>query len=367
MNFIPLASPDIRSEDISAVNEVLLSGNLVQGKNVQLLENRISEFVKVPYCVLVTNGTATLHLTLLALEIGHGDEVIVPAFSYIASANVVELVGAKTVFVDIEIDTYNINLNQIKSKITPRTKAVIVVHEFGLCANIRQIHELCIEHNLNLIEDAACALGSYEENCHAGSFGVAGSFSFHPRKAITSGEGGAIVTHNENLAKKLRALRNHGIDSNNQNEMDFILPGYNCRLTDIQAALLLSQFNRIESTLSRKKSIANRYLKEINNSKITLPYVPPNKTPSWQTFHVILSENLDRNIVISEFRQKGIGVNYGAQCIPEQTYFKNKYNLDSEIEFPNSLKAYKKGLAIPLYEKLENYQIDYIIESLNKL
>lgn len=367
MNFIPLASPDIRSEDISAVNDVLISGNLVQGKNVELLEKKIANFVGVSDCILVTNGTATLHLILTALGIGPGDEVIVPAFSYIASANVIELVGAKPIFIDIDIDTFNLDVSKIESRISSKTKAIMLVHEFGLCADVGFVKKVCQSKNIYLIEDAACALGSYEKEMHAGSFGIAGSFSFHPRKAITAGEGGAIVTSNRDLANKLRALRNHGIDCVDTGSMNFILPGYNCRITDIQAALLSSQFDRLSEILNKKALIAGRYLKEIHNNDFKLPFIPEDKTPSWQTFHLVLSEKLDRNKVIIELRQKGIGVNYGAQCIPKQTFFKNKYALDVENEFPNSLIAYSRGLAIPLYEKLEKTQIDYIIETLNKL
>ena len=365
--FIPLASPDIREEDILAVNEVLLSGNLVQGKNVQALEQKLAEYLNIENCILLTNGTSTLHLILIALGIGKGDEVIIPAFSYIATANVVELIGAKPIFIDINIETFNIDINKIEKAIGPKTKAIMIVHEFGLTAEAFKIKELCIRNNLFMIEDAACALGAKEGNSFAGTIGVAGSFSFHPRKAITSGEGGAVVTSNTDLANKIRALRNHGIDFTKSDTMDFITAGYNCRMTDFQAALLMSQFSRLDKIINRKSEIAKRYLSEIKNPFIILPKVPHGKTPSWQTFHVLLRNPLKQKEIIIKLRELGIGVNYGAQCMPEQTYYSLKYGHNISIEFPTAHDAYKNGLAIPLYEKLTNEQVTYIIQKINDL
>ncbi len=366
-NFIPLASPDIQDEDINAVKEVLSSGNLVQGKNVAALEKRLAEYLNISNCILLTNGTSTLHLILLTLGIGKGDEVIIPAFSYIATANVVELVGATPIFIDINIETFNIDSNKIEKAISSRTKAIMIVHEFGLSAETFKIKDICDRNKLFMIEDAACALGSKEGDNFAGTLGIAGSFSFHPRKAITSGEGGAVVTSNLEIANKIRALRNHGIDSTKSDVMDFIIPGYNCRMTDFQAALLSSQFNRFDQIIKRKTEIANRYLTEIKNPLITLPKVPLGNTPSWQTFHVLLKNPLKQKETINKLRDLGIGTNYGAQCMPEQTYFKQKYFHNVKLEFPNSLFAYTQGLAIPLYEKLTNEQVDYIIQTINNL
>ena len=366
-NFIPLASPDIRDEDINAVKEVLLSGNLVQGKIVENLEKKIAEYLNVSNCILVTNGTSTLHLILTALGIGKEDEVIVPAFSYIATANVIELVGATPIFVDINIETFNIDSDKIEKAINSKTKAIIIVHEFGLCADALKIKEICDRNKVLMIEDAACALGAKESDYFAGTMGVAGSFSFHPRKAITSGEGGAVVTDNVDLANKIRALRNHGIDYTKSDRMDFIVAGYNCRMTDFQAALLGSQFSRLNQILKRKTEIAERYLSEIKNPYFELPKVSVGKTPSWQTFHVLLLIPLKQKEIIIKLRELGIGTNYGAQCMPDQIFFKKKYNLNVESNFPNALNAYNNGLAIPLYEKLTDEQIDYIINKINTL
>lgn len=365
--FIPLASPDIQEEDINAVSAVLRTGNLVQGKQVEQLENNLAKYLGVQHCVAVTNGTATLHLTLVALGIGPGDEVIVPALSYIATANVVELVGARPVFVDITLDSFNINADLIEAKITPRTKAIMIVHEFGLAADMYRVKAICDAYQLWLVEDAACALGAKDQDIFAGTLGIAGSFSFHPRKAITSGEGGAIITSDDELASRIRALRNHGIDTMNKVKMDFILAGYNCRMTDFQAALLDSQLKRLDIILKQKQQIAERYLNEIKHPNIKLPVISEGKLPSWQTFHIVLQGPLKQAETIAKLLDAGIGSNYGAQCMPAQTYFLKKYKHYSQSEFPEAWTAYQSGLAIPLYEKLNNDQVTHIIQTINSI
>lgn len=364
--FIPLASPDINDEDIGEVVRVLKSGMLVQGPEVENLEKRIAAFIGVKHCIAASNGTATLHLSLIAMGIGAGDEVIVPAFSYIATANVVELTGATSVFVDIDIETFNIKTGDLERAITSRTKAIIVVHEFGLAADISRIKLIADKKGIPVIEDAACALGATQNDKQVGSFGRVGSFSLHPRKAISSGEGGLITTDDEGLADTLRILRNHGIRMSN-GKMDFVAAGFNYRMTDFQAVLVSSQLKRLPDILKIKKELAEVYFKEIDASKLQLPTIPKGFNHTWQTFHVLLPEDLDQMQVISQLRTRGIGTNYGAQCIPYQTYFAEKYKLNCSTEFPNALRAFKKGLALPIYEKLSGGDIKYISHQLNEI
>lgn len=367
MKFIPLASPNITENEIEAVAEVLRSGNLVQGKNVAELETRVADYLNVKHAVAVSSGTATLHLALVALEIGADDEVIVPAFSYVATANVVEIVGAKCVFVDVEKDTFNINVSKIEKAITPKTKAIIPVHEFGLACDIAEIIEIAEKHDLFVIEDAACALGAEENDKKVGTFGTIGSFSLHPRKAVTSGEGGILTTDNDNLAEQFRILRNHGIQIND-GKPDFIAAGFNYRMTDFQAALVLGQFTRIEEIITYRNDLAKIYFAELKNTKnIKLPTIPSGKRHTWQTFHTVVSENINRDDLIEKLKTRGIGTNYGAQCIPFQTFYSKKYNLDCEREFPNSLRAFQKGLALPLYEKLNADDIIFVSNAINEL
>ena len=364
--FIPLASPDIREDDIASVVSVLKSGMLVQGEKVLSLEKNIGTWLGAEHVVALSNGTATMHLALIDAGIKAGDEVIVPAFSYVATANVVELVGATPVFVDIEIDTFNIDIEKIEAAITTRTKAIIPVHEFGLACDMAKLIPIAEKHNLVVIEDAACALGAKQNDKFTGTFGDYGSFSLHPRKAISSGEGGLLLVKNSKKSNNIRSLRNHGIEMKD-GQMDFVIPGYNYRMTDIQAALVDSQLKRIENTLEYKNELANIYFDEVKNSKLVLPSVPIDRVHTWQTFHVLLPTNELRNQAIIALRNDDIGTNYGAQCIPAQTYYKNKYKLDVQKLYPNAYKAYSCGLAIPLYEKLTKENISYIAKHLNKL
>jgi len=366
MKFIPLASPDIRPEDIQEVVSVLESGMLVQGKRVEELEKNSGNFVGNENMVAVSNGTATMHLALVALGVGPGDEVIVPAFSYIATANVVELVGATPIFIDIDLPTFNIDTSKIEQAITSRTKAIIPVHEFGLACDIEAVMQIARKHNLFVIEDAACALGASQNGKRTGTFGDFGSFSLHPRKAISSGEGGLLACASPELAKRIQIMRNHGVEMKN-GKMAFVAAGFNYRMTDFQGALVDSQLKRLSKTLRYKDELAQHYFAEINHPKITLPTVPTGMIHTWQTFHVLIDPSINRDQLMQHLREKGIGTNYGAQCIPVQEYYLTKYNLDSKISFPNALYAYEHGLALPLYEKLTKEDISYIAHEINNL
>lgn len=363
---IPLASPDIREEDIARVVDVLRSGNLVQGAEVLALESSVAGYLGAGHLLAASNGTATLHLALVALGISPGDEVIIPALSYIATANVVELVGATPVFVDVEERTFNIDVSRIEAAITQRTKAIMPVHEFGLPCEIRKIVTLAEKHGLFVIEDAACALGGKDGDQYAGTFGHFGSFSLHPRKAITSGEGGLLVCANEELAGKIAILRNHGV-SIEDGRMVFKEAGFNYRLTEMQAALVHSQFHRLSATLTRKQELAAIYMQEISSLALRLPLVPADKTHTWQTFHVLVDPAIDRDRLIADLRTAGIGTNYGAQCMPAQDFYQRKYGLDSATLFPNALAAFSHGLALPLYEKLTDAQIRTISTTIQDL
>lgn len=364
--FIPLMIPDIRQEDINAVTEVLQSGMLIQGRKVEALEQQLAAYLGVKHAIAVSNGTATLHLALLVSGIGPGDEVLVPALSYIATANVVELVGATPVFVDVEARTFNIDPQLIEQYITPKTKAIIPVHEFGLACDMVEINRIAQKHRLIVIEDAACALGAKQGTTFAGTSGHIGSFSFHPRKAITSGEGGLLVTQDDELANTLRILRNHGIDYSH-GKMDFVAPGYNYRMTDIQAALVLSQFQRFNDILSYKRALAEVYFSELQQSELILPHVPAGHAHTWQSFHVLVPETMDRDVLIGTLKEHGIGVNLGAQCMPNETFYQKKYQLDVSKRFPNALRANQKGLVLPLYERLNESDIRRICDTLKRI
>lgn len=364
--FIPLARPNIIEKDIALVSDVLRSGMLVQGKYVEELEGKFIQLSSATFASALSNGTATLHLALVSLGIKAGDEVIVPAFSYMATANVVELVGARPVFVDIDLRTFNIDVTKIEAAITPRTKAIIPVHEFGLACDIASVMKIANAYRLFVIEDAACALGAMYENKHVGSFGHFGSFSLHPRKAISSGEGGVLITNNESYDKKIKLLRNHGTEIIN-GKMDFTDFGFNYRMTDFQAALVCSQMSRLEESIRYKNTLATIYDKGIVSDRIQLPVVPEYTQHTWQTYHVLLDKSVDRDELIIRLKEKHIGTNYGAQCMPAMSSFRNKYRYDCEALYPNALLAYQQGLALPIYDLVSEQQIHYITETLNNL
>lgn len=358
--------PSITEGDIAAATDVFRSGMLIQGRHVMALERTVSSMSGTRHAVAVSNGTATMHLVLVALGIGPGDEVIVPAFSYVATANVVELVGARPVFADIDPETFNIDVSRVEALITPRTKAIIPVHEFGLACEITKLMGIAERHQLQVIEDAACALGACENGRPVGSFGRAGSFSLHPRKSVTSGEGGVITTDDPELARRLSILRNHGVDYVN-GTMDFVEAGYNYRMTDFQAAFVNSQLDRFGEILERKKDLAVVYLESIQEDRLRLPRVPADRNHTWQTFHLLLDADIDRAALMASLKEAGIGSNYGAQCIPATTYYRKKYHHDAAVEFPHAYSAYTRGLAIPLYDSLTKEDILHISKQINKL
>jgi perosamine synthetase len=362
---IPLARPDITENDILEVVRVLRTGMLVQGKEVQKLENVVSGFLEKEFCSAVSNGTASLHLALISLGIGHGDEVIVPAFSFIATANVVELVGAKCMFADTHPRYFTIDVSKIESLVTNKTKAIIPVHEFGLCADMPEIMILAKKYNLKVIEDAACALGATFNDQFAGTAGHFGCFSLHPRKAITSGEGGLIVTSDPLLDNMVKTIRNHGIETNSS-PMNFMSAGFNYRMTDFQAALAGSQFKRLEKILDYKNQLASIYFNEIKHPGIQLPQIPFEAKHTWQTFHILLGDEIKRNELAKYLKENGILTNYGAQCIPAMKYYRDKYQHDYIKDFSNSFHAYTCGLAIPLYERLTKEQVLRISHTINK-
>lgn len=362
---IPLCRPSIQKSDIDNVVSVLESSQLVQGIFVEKLETAVQNYLKVKHAVALSSGTATLHLALLSLGIGPGDEVIVPAFSYVATANVVELTGAKPVFVDIALDSFNINPELIERAITPRTKAIMPVHEFGLSAEMDSIIDIAGHYRLAVIEDAACALGAEFHNRKVGGFGNIGSFSLHPRKAVTSGEGGVLVTDNDELASFFRVMRNHGIRKDGA-KMKFVAAGFNYRMTDFQAALVVGQLDRIEEILNKRAQIAQFYDEQLGSPLFLKPKASPRARHAWQSYHILLHDGMSQEKVLHYLSENGIGANYGAQCIPIQEYYQNKYGYTAS-EFPNSANAFLNGITIPLFDTMHNDQITKVTEVLNRL
>ena len=268
MQNIPIARTSLTEEEIHSVFGPLRSGWLVPGPKVREFEEKWSAFTGAKHSIAVTSCTTALHLSLAALGFGPGDEAIVPAFTWVATANVVEHLGGKVVFCDIDMETFNLDPNQLKEKITPRTKAILPVHLFGLAAEMDSILQIAQKHGLWVVEDAACGFGSRYHDRHVGTLGDTGCFSFHPRKAITTGEGGMITTQSDDLADKLRKLRDHGAAlSDLQRHMgarpyllaDHPYAGYNQRMTDLQAALGSAQMDRAPQIVAERQRLAKVY------------------------------------------------------------------------------------------------------------
>ncbi len=363
---IKITTPVLGEAELKEVKKVLDSGYLIQNKYVKEMEKFISEYVGTKYAVAVSSGTAALHLSLIALGIKEGDEVIVPDFTFPATVNVVEILGAKSIMVDIDLETYCINTEAIESKITNKTKAIIPVQEFGNSSNMDEIIRISRKYNLKIIEDAACALGTEYKSRKIGSLGDVACFSFHPRKSVTTGEGGIITTNDPKIYEKLEILRNHGI-SKKEGKIDFVLPGYNYRLTEIQAAIGVIQLEKLEEIIDKKIKLAKIYNRELKNIKgIKIPGYKKDVRHTYQTYYVILEESIDRDEVIKELRNKEIESNYGAYAIHTLKYYKEKYRL-KDSDFENSLKAYKQGLALPLSYEMTEEDVSFVIENLKRI
>lgn len=365
---IPLAKPDIREEDIARAVKVLRSGMLVQGSHVAVFENRLAAFADLPHAVVVSSGTAALHLALKALHIGPGDTVIVPAFTFPATANVVENLGATTALCDVEESTYVVTPEAVAARISSlknqRAKAVMVVHEFGCPARIAEIASICRNNGLLLIEDAACALGTVADGRHPGFYGDAACLSFHPRKAITTGEGGAILTQRKDVAEKVLSLRNHGI-VNGPTGIDFQDAGLNYRLTDFQAALATGQIERFDDEIVRRHELVSLYQSRLASvSGMSLPQIPPGH--SLQSFMVVLNGSVSRNRMISAMLEGGVQTNLGAQALNCLAYYRQRYGWGPDT-CPVATLLYHQGLVLPLYGLLKDGDVERICELLQSL
>lgn len=369
---IRLAVPDITPADLKAVTDVLETGFLVQGAKVAAFEQAFARYVGVPHAVAVSNCTAALHMSLAALDIGPGDIVIVPCYSWPATANAVELVGATPHFVDIEPATFGMDPVALeraiggltKSGKLGRVKAILLVHAFGRLADTAAIKRIADQHKLLLLEDAACALGARSTSgAMAGAIGTLGCFSFHPRKALTTGEGGMITTFSKDLADRLRALRNHGLDSTSATP-DFILPGFNYRMTEFQAALGISQLSRFDQMLKTRREKAATYLELLAGSRLTVP-VQIAEDHSFQSFVVLLPPGFAdrRGAIIAELKTRGIETTIGTYHMPMIRFFREKYGFASGM-FAVTDDLAERSLSLPLSHLLTLEAQRLVVETL---
>lgn len=358
-----LTKPYLSFRELFAVSRILRSGNLTQGNASVCFERDICEYIGSQHSFVTSSATTGLHLSLDVLQIGVGDEVIIPDFSFPATANSVIKVGAIPVCVDIDLKTFCIDPMEIEKSITRKTKAIMPVHAFGLCANMPEILGIAKKHNLRVIEDAACAIGSTIYEQHAGTFGDCGVFSFHPRKLITTGEGGAIVTNDQALGQQIQVSRSHG-GVRGELFMEFIDSGYNFRLSDINCAIGIEQLLKIERIISERKKYAELYNSLFDGSSLlTTPYVPAGYQHTYQSYVVLLSEGVDRDFVIRELKKLNIETTLGTYSISSQPYFKEYTSRKKRIT-PRSDFAFKQTLTLPLYPAMKKRDVVKVATSL---
>lgn len=349
---IRLTRPSIDEEDIEAVAKVLRSGYLVQGARVAAFEAAVAARLGSAHAVAVSSGTAALHLALLALGVGPGDRVAVPAYSWIATANVVELIGATTVFVDVHPGTFDMDAAALAAVLDSgggSVRAVMPVHAFGQPADLRAILPLCEARGIPVVEDAACALGAELDGRLAGTFGRLGCFSFHPRKAITTGEGGLIVTEDPGLARALRILRNHGIDPDRPGE--FVRFAFNYRLTEVAAAMGLVQLAKLDRILGARREAAARYGPLLAGVPVVRPVLRDGAAHAYQSYVVRIPDAsaAERDRIVARLREGGVEATIGTSHMPMAACFRERYGYE-QGDFPGADRAFAETITLPLYE-----------------
>ena len=374
---IPISLPVTGEEEWQALKEPITKGWLTSGPKVRAFEEAFAARHTVKHAIAVTSATTALHLALIALDIKEGDEVIVPAFTWVSTANVVLYQGAKVVFVDIDPTTFNIDPEKLKDKITSKTKAIMVVHLFGLCAPMDEIKS--ISGDIPLIEDGACAAGSAYKGVPAGGLGLMGCFSFHPRKSITTGEGGMITTNDDALAEKLQILRNHGAsiseEQRHHGAQPYILPdfnvlGYNYRMTDLQGALGCVQLKKLDSFIAERCKWANYYEQQLSSIEwIKTPSFASDFKHGWQSYVLLIDEEkspIIRNQIMEKLQELGISTRPGTHAVHMLGFYANRYKM-LPSDFPGAQIANDKSISIPLHNRMVKEDYQYIVNAIKSI
>ena len=370
--YIPYGRQSIDEKDIQAVVEVLKSDFLTTGPAIADFEKKVAAYVGAKYAVAVSNGTAALHAACFAAGIGVGDEVITTPITFAASSNCVLYMGGTPVFADIDSKTYNISPEDIERKLTAKTKAIIPVHFTGQPCDMDRINEIAKKHNLTVIEDGAHALGAVYKGRKIGSISDMTIFSFHPVKHITTGEGGMIVTNNENLYKRLMLFRTHGITR----EPELLIKndglwyyeqqelGYNYRITDIQCALGCSQMDKLDMFLDKRRSIAEKYDAAFSDNKnVIVPYQDTSGINAYHLYVIWVKPEI-RKSLFTHLREAGIGVNVHYIPVYKHPYYrKNGYD---KVICPNAEKYYEGAVSLPMYPALTEEEQQYVIDKVNE-
>jgi perosamine synthetase len=343
-----LGWPDLGEPELAEVAEVLESGMLTMGPKVAAFEQELARLCEVEHALVVSSGTAALHVAVLALALDPGDEVLVPAYTFPATANVVALAGLVPVLVDVDPETMNIDAEQIR--VGPRTKAILPVHLFGRPARLAQLPDLPV------LEDAAGALGARRGGRACGGLGLLGCLSFHPRKIVTTGEGGAVTTNDERIAAEVRTQRNHGWRSLAPPDMP--APGLNYRLSDILCAVGLPQARRLDELLAERTRIADGYTERLRGLPLLLPSADEGDVHGWQAFVVQVD---DRDRVLGELRARGIEAQIGTYALNLLGAYRD------QGAFPGAARVFERALALPFHTRLSEDDLDLVAETLDKI
>lgn len=371
---IAIAKPYLTNDEAIAARDVVLSGWVTQGPRVQEFEEKFANYVGSKYAVALSNCTTALHLAHIVGGVKAGDEVICPSMSYIATANSIKYVNAVPVFAEVNPLDYNIDVSHAEKLITSKTKAILIVHQIGMPANIDAFKELCKKHNLLLIEDAACAAGSGYKEGKIGSHSDLVCFSFHPRKVITTGDGGMITTNNEKYYERLKLLRQHGMSINDRVRHlsdkvvfeDHIEVGYNYRMTDIQAAVGIKQLEKLDWLVEERRKIAFQYHEAFKDIDcIRLPFENKDCFSNYQSYSIYLKENcpISRNDLMQKLLDIGISTRRGVMTTHRETAYKTL----TTISLPISEAAADNSIIIPLYIPMKKEEIDYVVSNVRNL
>ena len=372
---IPIAKPYLTEHDAQAAYDAIMSGWITQGPRVQEFEEKFAAYTGAKHAVAVSNCTTGLHLAMIVAGVQAGDEVICPSMSYIATANSIMYVGATPVFAEVHPETYNLDVADVESRITSKTKAVLLVHQIGMPADIDAFSVLCKKHNLILIEDAACAAGSSYKGNKIGSHSDLVCFSFHPRKVISTGDGGMVTTNNDAYAERMKLLRQHGMSVNAGARHgatkiifeDHLEVAYNYRMTDIQAAVGIQQLAKLDWIVEERRKIAQRYLNELSDIVcIRLPREEEGYFTNWQSFSIYLKENapLTRNELMQALLDKGIASRRGVMTSHRETAYKQHCE---GISLPRTEDACDSSIIIPLYVPMSEEDISFVVDTLVNL
>jgi perosamine synthetase len=372
---IPVAKPYLSTEEAQYAYDTILTNWVTQGPRVQEFEEKFAKYTGAEYAVALSNCTTALHLAMIVAGVKAGDEVICPSMSYIATANAIMYVGATPVFAEVNPETYNIDLADTERRITPKTKAILIVHQIGMPADIDAFAALCKKHNLVLIEDAACAAGSAYKGKKIGSHSDLVCFSFHPRKVITTGDGGMVTTNNEAFYNRLKLLRQHGMSVNDRVRHmsdkviieDHLEIGYNYRLTDIQAAVGIRQLERLDSIIAERKKIAERYHEGLKDIPfLRLPSEPEGYQTNWQSYSIYLLPAcpVKRNDLMQALLDVGIATRRGVMTSHRETAYKN---IMPGLSLPVSEDASDNSIIIPLYVPMDMADVDTVIREMRRV